>query len=117
MTSTGALRRRAPHFPDPAVPATPLRRSTAAAPAMTASTTPRETTTRTSRARREVSTSAGGGSGARRGRGILVADDFGDADAELLVDDDHLAAGDERAVDQDVDGSPGRPVELDDRAR
>ena len=47
----------------------------------------------------------------------LGADDLGDAQAELLVDDDDLAAGDRAAVDQQVDGLVGQAVQRDDRAR
>jgi hypothetical protein len=50
-------------------------------------------------------------------RALLVAvDDLGDPYAELVVQDDDLAAGDQRAVDQHVDQSTGRPVHLDDAA-
>ena len=50
-------------------------------------------------------------------RTVLGADDLGDAHAVLLVEDDDLAVGDDRAVDEDVDGAAGDAVELDDRAR
>ena len=53
----------------------------------------------------------GGGVEAPLGR-----DDVRDAQAELLVDRDHLAVGDGVAVDQQVDGLPGHPVEGDDRS-
>src|SRR3546814_395863 len=46
---------------------------------------------------------------------LLVADDVGDADAELLVDHDDLAAGDEGAVHEHVDGAADRAIELDHR--
>src|SRR4051794_13683963 len=49
--------------------------------------------------------------------GALEAVDLGDAQPELLVDDDDLAAGDRPAVDQQVDGFAGEPVERDDRTR
>src|SRR5205823_10087900 len=39
---------------------------------------------------------------------------FGDPDAEVVADDDHVAPGHELAVDDDVDRSTERPVELDD---
>ena len=42
-----------------------------------------------------------------------VADDLADPQAEVLVDDDDLAAGDEGAVDQQVGRRAGGPVELD----
>src|SRR4051812_40018007 len=41
---------------------------------------------------------------------------LGDAQAELLVDHDDLAAGDRLAVDQQVDGLAGEPVERHDGA-
>src|SRR3954454_13298852 len=48
--------------------------------------------------------------------GALEAVDLGDAQPELLVDDDDLAAGDRAAGDQQVDGLVGEPVQRDDRA-
>src|SRR3546814_9831258 len=47
---------------------------------------------------------------------LLVADDVGDADAELLVDHDDLAASDEGAVHEHVDGAADRAIELDHRS-
>ncbi len=44
-------------------------------------------------------------------------DDLGDPDAEVLVDHDHLAPGDQPAVDQQVGRAAGGPVQLDDGAR
>src|SRR4051812_40062875 len=46
-----------------------------------------------------------------------IGDDLADAQPEVLVDDDHLAAGDQRAVHQQVSGRAGGPVELDDLTR
>ena len=51
--------------------------------------------------------------GSRRG---APRDDLGDPQAELLVDDHDLAARDRLAVDQQVDGLAGQPVQRDDRA-
>ncbi|WBL34988.1 hypothetical protein O0235_09310 [Tepidiforma flava] len=48
-----------------------------------------------------------------RGRGL---DDLDDADAEVFIDDDDFAAGDEAVVDEDVDGFAGDAVEFDDGA-
>jgi hypothetical protein len=42
-------------------------------------------------------------------------DHIGDAQAELLVDDDDLATRDRLAVDQQVDGLAGQPVQRHDR--
>ena len=50
-------------------------------------------------------------------RRVLRGEHFGDAQAELLVDHDDLAAGDRLAVDQQVDGLAGEPVEGHDRPR
>ena len=50
------------------------------------------------------------------GSSPAALDQVGDPDAELAVDDDDLAAGDEAAVDQDVDGGVGGAVELQDGA-
>src|SRR4051812_6241625 len=61
---------------------------------------------------RSVSEKNGGSTASLVGGG----DDLGDADTELVVDHHHLAAGDEGAVDQEVDRAAGDPVQLDDRA-
>src|SRR3954467_5291934 len=45
-----------------------------------------------------------------------IRDDLADPQAEVLVDDHHLTAGDERAVDQQVGRGARRAVELDDLA-
>src|SRR3954468_2242130 len=81
-----------------------------AASIITPSTTPIE---RMRRPRRPIIGSPAAPLGVRR----APADDLGDAYAELVVDDDDLAARDQRAVDQQVDGAAGHPVELDDRSR
>ena len=54
----------------------------------------------------------------RRGGGHQFSSthDLGDADAELLVDDDDFAVPHERAVDEHVDGAAGGAVELDHRS-
>ena len=54
---------------------------------------------------------------ARRTRRRLGREHFRDPQAELLVDHDDLAAGDRLAVDQQVDGLAGEPVEGHDRPR
>ena len=41
-----------------------------------------------------------------------VVDDLGDPEAEVLVDHDHLAPGDQPAVDEQVRGAPCGPVQL-----
>src|SRR3954454_1031633 len=59
----------------------------------------------------------------RRGRGRRGVDrrpgprDVGHAQAELLVDHDDLAAGDDAPVDEQVDRLAGHTVQADDRAR
>src|SRR5690606_20096666 len=63
--------------------------------------------------RRRVSQADSSSAGGRPG---VAADDLGDADAVLLVDDDDLAARHETAVDHDVGGCAGRAVELEDGA-
>src|SRR5947209_10418231 len=45
-----------------------------------------------------------------------LAEDLGDAEAELLVDHDDLAPRDRSAVDEKVDGLAGHAVERDDQA-
>ena len=45
-----------------------------------------------------------------------VDGDLGDPQAEVLVDHDDLAAGDQAAVDQQVGGAAGGPVQLEDGA-
>ena len=62
-----------------------------------------------------VSAALGGVVGDLRAVGIAL-DDLGDAQAELLVDDHHLAAGDGSAVDQQIHRFAGEPLERDDRA-
>src|SRR5712671_7072784 len=44
---------------------------------------------------------------------VLGHHDVGDADTELLVDDDHFAVPYERTVDEDVDGTARGAIELD----
>ena len=45
-----------------------------------------------------------------------VVDDLGDPQAEVLVEDDDLAAGDQAAVDQQVGRAAGGAVQLEDGA-
>ena len=47
---------------------------------------------------------------------LVGVDDFGHADAEVLVNDDNFPARDQPVVHQDVDGISGKLVQLDDRA-
>src|SRR3954464_3184670 len=83
--------------------------TTLAARTITPRTTPIE---RMSRPRSPINVSPA----ALLARCVGAADDLCDPHAELVVDDDDLAAGDEGAVHQEVDGAAGHPVELDDRA-
>src|SRR3954466_9527891 len=53
----------------------------------------------------------------RVGARVARGGDLGDAQAELLVDDDDLAAGDRLCAYQQVDGLVGQAVEGDDGAR
>src|ERR1700722_13158557 len=45
---------------------------------------------------------------------FYAGDDFVDSDAEVVVEDEDLAAGDEAFVDEDIDGIAGEFVEFDD---
>ncbi len=50
------------------------------------------------------------------GGGGVTRDDLGDTQAELLIDDHHLAAGDWGAVDEQIHRFAGQPLQRDDRA-
>src|SRR5215213_7824869 len=53
----------------------------------------------------------------RKSRSVIALDDFGHGDAEALVHEDHLAAGNKTVVDQDVDRLADPAVEFQDGAR
>src|SRR5690606_12919232 len=45
---------------------------------------------------------------------VPLADDIGDADTEVFVNDHHFTLGDQLVVDQDVHGFAGQLVKFDD---
>src|SRR3954463_11711030 len=95
----------------------PRLRSTDASKSISPMTTPSDSTSRASSPSTDVSGIEAPSDRVRRGRGRVDAHDLRDADAELLVDDDDLAAGDQCAVDEHVDRTPRGAIELDHRTR
>src|SRR5580658_3808959 len=123
MTSIGRGRARPPRALA-RLPGRPRLCTIWASPQITISTTSREITRRASKpaidtcasafAAAAISTDVGGGTGSSvssvAGRLAVGHDDVEDAHAEFLVEDDHLAPGQEVVVDEHVDGAAGGAV-------